>query len=222
MKNTKDISNHFVKILVHGPAKSGKTRLCATTGGRPLIISAEAGLLSLQGHDLDYEEIKCMADLDRVYLEVLEDTTHDWICLDSISEVAEVCLSDEKGKTKDPRKAYGELSEIMLKLVRAFRDLHKNVYMSAKQSKVKDEITGGFYFGPSAPGQQIGQALPYLFDEIFALHNWKDAEGKMQSALQTSRDAQYEAGDRSGKLDLAEPPNLAHIYAKIINPKQGA
>lgn len=222
IQNTKNVSTKNVKILVHGPAKSGKTRLCATTGGKALIISAEAGLLSLQGHDIDFVEIKKMADLDKVYLDLVSDTTYDWICLDSISEVAEVCLSDEKNKTKDPRKAYGELSEKMMVLIRSFRDLPKNVYMSAKQSKVKDEISGGFYFGPSAPGQQIGPALPYLFDEIFALHNWKDAEGKMQSALQTSRDAQYEAGDRSGKLDLAEPPNLAHIYAKIINPKQGA
>lgn len=217
--NTRDVATKYVKILVHGPAKSGKTRLCATTGGKPLIISAEAGLLSLQGNDLDVVEIKNMFDLQAAYEFLSKDVKYDWVCLDSISEVAEVCLSDEKAKTKDPRKAYGELSEIMMKLIRAFRDLPKNVYMSAKQSKVKDEMSGGIYFGPSAPGQQLGPALPYLFDEIFALHNWKDGEGKMQSALQTSRDAQYEAGDRSGKLDLAEPPNLSHIYAKIVGGK---
>lgn len=218
--NTKDMAAKYLKVLVHGPAGSGKTRLCATTGGKPLIISAEAGLLSLQGHDLDVKEIHQMDDLREVYEFLRNDTKYDWVCLDSISEVAEVCLSDEKSKTKDPRKAYGELAELMMKLVRSFRDLPKNVYMSAKQSKVKDDITGGLYFGPSAPGQQLGNALPYLFDEILALHNWKDADGKMQSALQTSRDAQYEAKDRSGKLALAEPPNLAHIYKKIVNQQQ--
>lgn len=33
-----------VKILVYGQAGAGKTVLSATTGGNPLIISAEAGL----------------------------------------------------------------------------------------------------------------------------------------------------------------------------------
>ena len=215
--NTKDASTKFLKVLVHGPAGSGKTRLCATTGGKPLIISAEAGLLSLRGHDIDVMEVKHMDDLRQAYDFLLKDQKYDWVCLDSLSEVAECCLSAEKEKTKDPRKAYGELSDIMMRLVRSFRDLPKNVYMSAKQSKVKDEMTGGFYYGPSAPGQQLGIALPYLFDEILALHNWKDSEGNIQSALQTRRDAQYEAKDRSGRLDLAEPPNLGLLYRKIVN-----
>ena len=158
-----------------------------------------------------------MDDLRQAYDFLLKDQKYDWVCLDSLSEVAECCLSAEKEKTKDPRKAYGELSDIMMRLVRSFRDLPKNVYMSAKQSKVKDEMTGGFYYGPSAPGQQLGIALPYLFDEILALHNWKDSEGNIQSALQTRRDAQYEAKDRSGRLDLAEPPNLGLLYRKIVN-----
>jgi len=220
--NTKDVGVTYLNVLVHGPSGSGKTRLCSTTGGKPLIISAEAGLLSLRGLDLDVAGVKNMADLQEVYTMLLTDTKYDWVCIDSISEVAEVVLSAEKGKTKDPRAAYGEMQNVMTSLIRSFRDLPKNVYISAKQDKVKDEITGGVLFGPSAPGQKIAVALPYFFDLVFALHSWKDAEGKIQRAFQTQGDAQYVAKDRSGALDLAEPPNLAHIYAKIINPKQGA
>lgn len=215
--NTKDITAPFIKVLVHGPAGSGKTRLCGTTGGTPLIISAEAGLLSLHGQSIDVWEIKNMEDLREAYVYLQNDTKYDWVCLDSISEVAEVVLAAEKKITKDPRKAYGEMNDRMMDIIRDFRDLPKNVYMSAKQSKVKDEITGGFMYGPSAPGQKVAEALPFLFDEVFALHSWKDAEGKLQSALQTQRDAQYEAKDRSGRLGLVEQPNLADIYAKCVN-----
>lgn len=216
LTNTKDEAAQYVKVLVHGPAGSGKTRLCATTGGKAIILSAEAGLLSLRGHDIDVFTIKNVDDLREAYTELKNDTTYDWVCIDSISEIAEVVLSDEKEKTKDPRKAYGEMGEIMTGLIRAFRDLPKNVYMSAKQDKVKDEVTGGILFGPSAPGQKVAAALPYFFDLVFALQVWKDAEGNVQSALQTQRDANYEAKDRSGALDIVEPANLGAIHKKII------
>jgi len=214
--NTKDESAHFVKVLVHGPAGSGKTRLCATTGAKTIILSAEAGLLSLRGHDIDVFTVKTIDDLRLAYTEMQNDKTYEWVCIDSISEVAEVVLANEKEQTKDPRKAYGEMQDIMTGLIRAFRDLPKNVYMSSKQEKVKDEITGGIIFGPSAPGQKIPAALPYFFDEVFALQNWKDAEGNLQSGFQTQRDANYEAKDRSGALDIVEPANLGAIYKKII------
>ncbi len=217
IKNTKDIAAKYIKVLVHGAAGSGKTRLCDTTGGTPIILSVESGLLSLAGSNIDVIEIKDMEDLRKAYEFLLTDTKYDWVCLDSISEIAEVVLSTEKKKTNDPRKAYGEMQEIMMGLMRSFRDLPKNVYFSAKQEKAKDEITGGFLYSPSAPGQKIGQAMPYLFDEVFALHAWKDADGNVQRALQTQKDAQYEAKDRSNKLDIAESPNLGAIYKKIIN-----
>lgn len=215
--NTKNISAQYIKVLVHAPAGTGKTRLCATTGGKAIILSAEAGLLSLAGHDIDVIEIKNMDDMKQAYEFLLSDTTYNWVCLDSISEIAEVVLEAEKGKTNDPRKAYGELQTIMMALMRSFRDLPKNIYFSAKQERIKDEVTGGLLFGPSAPGTKIGAAMPYLFDMVFALHAWKDEEGSIQRALQTQKDAQYEAKDRSGKLDLVEPPSLEHIYNKITN-----
>lgn len=214
--NTKDIAAAHIKVLVHGGAGAGKTRLCSTTGGRPIILSAESGLLSLAGEDIDVIEIKNMQDLYDAYAFLQDDVEYDWVCLDSISEIAEVVLEAEKRKTNDPRKAYGELQTIMMSLMRSFRDLPKNIYLSAKQEKTKDEITGGLVYAPSAPGQKIGQAMPYLFDIVMALHSWKDENGEIQRALQTHKDAQYEAKDRSGKLDVVEPPSLEHIYKKII------
>jgi hypothetical protein len=88
--------------------------------------------------------------------------------------------------------------------------------MAAKQGKTKDEMTGAVMFGPSAPGQKIAEALPYFFDIVLALHNWKDDEGNYKSAFQTRRDTQYEAKDRSGALAPAELANLGAIRAKIL------
>lgn len=217
--NTKDVAARHIKVLVHGPAGAGKTRLCATTGGTPIILSAEGGLLSLADYNIDVISIKSMADLFEAYTFLRSDEKYNWVCLDSISEIAEVVLAEEKKKTNDPRKAYGELQTIMMSLMRDFRDLPKNIYFSAKQERVKDEMTGGLVHGPSAPGTKIGPAMPYIFDEVFALHSWKDEAGQIQRALQTQKDAQYDAKDRSGRLDNIEPPDLGYIYNKITQTK---
>jgi phage nucleotide-binding protein len=215
--NTRDEAARFLKVLVHAPAGSGKTRLCATTGGRTLILSAEAGLLSLRGHDIDVFTIKTIDDLEHAYNELKADTVYDWICLDSISEVSEVILQNELKETKDPRKAYGEMQNKMNWFIRAFRDIEKNVYMSSKQDRVKDEVTGQMLYGPMMSGQKLGASMPYFFDLVLALQTWKDQDGVTQRALQTVRDGSYEAKDRSGVLDPAEPPDLSLIYRKIIN-----
>ena len=46
IKKTNDVTASHIKVLVHAPAGAGKTRLCATTGGKTVILSAESGLLS--------------------------------------------------------------------------------------------------------------------------------------------------------------------------------
>ena len=99
-----------LKVLVHGPAGSGKTVLCSTTGAldKTLIISAEAGLLSLRDFDIQVAEVSTLEDLREVY-KTLKNDDHpfEWICLDSISEIAEVVLNHELKQSKDPRRRPG-------------------------------------------------------------------------------------------------------------------
>ena len=205
---------------MHGPAGSGKTVLCATTEAPTVIISAEAGLLSLRNTDIAVIEVSSLQDVQDAYQFITESADakdFQWVCLDSISEIAEKCLASEKLIAKDPRQAYGALQEHMSTLIRAFRDLPgKNIYMSCKQAREKDEQSGATLYVPSLPGAKLGQGISYFFDFVFALRVEKDAEGNPYRALQTSRDFNYEAKDRSGALDPFEPPSLAAIAAKII------
>ena len=210
-----------IKILTYGQAGAGKTSLCATTGEKTIIISAESGLLSLRGHDIAVLEVSSIADVHEAYAYVTSDAGKDfrWVCLDSISEIAEVVLNYEKKNNKDPRAAYGALSEQMQDLLRAFRDLPgKNVFMSAKMASVKDDMTGAMLYGPSMPGAKLGQGIPYLFDEVFVLRAEKADDGVVYRTLQTGADFQYVAKDRSGALDLYEAPDLEAIAAKILSP----
>lgn len=221
LKSTKDAAFDGIKILVHGPAGAGKTSLCATTGEPTVIISAESGLLSLRGVDIPVIEVKALDQLYEAYDFVVnteQGQAFKWICLDSISEIAEVVLNHEKKIAKDPRQAYGALAEKMTDLIRAFRDLPgRNVYFSCKQERAKDEQSGAMLYYPAMPGNMLKQGVGYFFDEVFALRVEKDADGNPTRWLQTSRDYNYEAKDRSGSLEMFESPDLAAIAAKIIS-----
>jgi len=222
-KSLRDVvDSRAPKILVYGGAGVGKTTLIASLTGKILIISAEAGLLSLAGADLDADvvEVTSIEALRAVYAELRAgDHGYAWVVLDSVSEIAEVVLSAEKSKSKDPRAAYGALSEEMVKIMRAFRDLTCGVYFSAKLASTKDETTGKVSHSIGMPGAKLGEALPYLFDEVFRLvviDEDDGAGGKVASRyLLTATDGKSVAKDRSGKLDAYEPADLGAIIAKI-------
>lgn len=215
--STKDYASNGIKMLVHGQAGIGKTCLCASLP-LPIILSVESGLLSLAGFDIPAIEIKTLDDLSEAYDWVAnseEAKQYESVCLDSISEIAEVVLSNEKDKEKDPRKAYGNLQDIMLDLMRAFRDLSgRNVYFSAKQERIQDD-SGRLLFGPSMPGQKLAQQVPYLFDEVFCYQMVRDENNVPKRVLLTQPDGISVAKDRSGKLDLWEEPDLGAIINKI-------
>ena len=211
-------SLHGVKALVYGSAGAGKTTLCSTAP-TPIIFSAEAGLLSLRHHSIPVVLIESINDLHEAYTWALgsaEAKDFETFCLDSISEVAEVILTDAKRRNKDPRHAYGELSESTMTLLRRFRDIpNRHVLMSAKMAPIKDELNGNVTYVPSMPGRQLDVQLPYLFDEVFRLGIDKLPDGRDSRFLQTVSDFQYIAKDRSGALDAREKPDFAYLIQKI-------
>lgn len=216
--STKDYGRDAgVKVLVYGAPGAGKTRLCATAP-KPFILSAESGLLSLRKETLPYAVISSIEDFNEAYAWVTgseEAEKYETICLDSISEIAEQILSEEKTLSKDGRKAYGEMQDRMNRLLRAFRDIPgKNVYFSAKMERTQMD-SGLILYTPSLPGRNLTQGIGYFFDEEFALITVKDNDGNVERYLQTASDTAYEAKDRSGSLDFLEKPDLTKIFRKI-------
>lgn len=219
--STRSSEKTMTNILMTGDSGAGKTWQIRTLP-KPLIVSAESGLLSLRDVDLPAVEINSIADLREVYqffLKSADAKNYESVAIDSITEIAEILLAEEKAKTKDPRQAYGELAVQMAALLRAFRDLpNHHVYCSAKMVREKDEASGAFLYVPSMPGAKLGPLLPYMFDEVLVLRVQRNDEGQIERFIQTQRDGTYDAKDRSGALDMYEPPNVGDLIKKIQAP----
>jgi ABC-type branched-subunit amino acid transport system ATPase component len=92
------IQSSSIKVLVYGQAGAGKTSLIPTMP-KPVILSAEGGLLSIAGSDIPFIEVTDMAALREAYAWLAgsdEARAFESVALDSISEIAEVCLGNEK------------------------------------------------------------------------------------------------------------------------------
>lgn len=210
----------YINAIIYGQSGIGKTVLCGTAP-KPLILSAEDGLLSLAGQDIDFVKITKLQDLIDVYNEITKalktgDRPYETICIDSLSEVAEVILAEGKKEVRDPRQAYGSMAEEIVSAIRKFKKLPLHCIFIAKQGRTEDGMTGKQSYGPSFPGQVLPANVPYLIDLVLAMRLGKH-EGKEYRYLQTAPDIQYEAKDRSGALDRKEPPDLAAIITKIRN-----
>ncbi len=217
LKSSGDVAVQQVRLLVYGQAGAGKTSLIPSLPA-PVILSAEGGLLSIAGSNLPFVEINSVETLREAYewlTESSEAAQFESVALDSISEIAEVVLANEKATAKDPRQAYGALQDVMGGIIRAFRDLPgKHVYFTAKLEKSQDEM-GRILYSPSMPGAKLGQQLPYFFDLVLPLRVEKDADGNTVRSLQCQSDGIWTAKDRSGRLAPWEAADLGQLIRKI-------
>lgn len=202
IQNTADFTADSVKCLVYGGAGVGKTRFCASAP-TPIIISAESGLLSLADGEVDFIEINSLKQLDEAYNYLKKDEKYQTICLDSLSEIAEVLVAELKPQFKDGRQAYMALADAMLPMLKKFRDLPgKHIIFTCKLKTVQDEESGRMTEELFLPGAVLPNQLPYLFDEVFKM----SVDRKGNRIINTTPDRTSFSKDRSGALGKIETP----------------
>lgn len=199
-----------VNALVYGEAGIGKTVL-ATTASDSLLVAAEPGILSILDTQQDVTEVKSLKDVKEVYTFLKKDNPYQTVTLDSISEIAQVVLSEYKALERDPRQAFMKMAEEIISIIRAFRDLPMNVIFIAKQDRITDELSGRTMYGPLFPGQMLKKEVPYQLDIVMAMR-FVRKDGVTHRKLQTEADIQYTAKDRTGKLEKYIDPNLDALF----------
>ena len=150
--------------------------------------------------------------------------------LDSITQLSRQCfawcktqpgsVSDRSGKP-DLRSAYGQLGQEMVAALTHLQHARgKNVVFVAILDERLDDFNRKV-FVPQIEGSKTSLELPGIVDEVVTLAEIKADDGSSYRAFitQTLNPFGYPAKDRSGRLDLLEPPHLGVLIAKCAgNP----
>lgn len=243
--NTSGVKNDALKMIIAGEPGNGKTTLAKTLEHglkeKVLVISAEAGLLSLKNSNIDYVELQTDFDAEGKPIEVPKERRiqrlgeiyawlkepeqtqkYKWIFVDSLTEVQQNLLEaieklEEFQGPKNTIKKYGELATKMMSLCKMFRDLpHYNVVFSALV-KTKDDNDGVPRMSINLIGA-FAEKLPALFDEVLYLGvtSEKDEAGTHKRVILTGKTDKIDfPKDRSGRLEKYEDADLSTIVKKI-------
>lgn len=158
---------------------------------------------------------------------------YQYYFVDSITVLSRLCLtwaksqpaafSDRTGKA-DLRGAYGLLGTEMIGALTHLQHARgKHVVFVA----ILDEVTDDFnrkVFAPQIDGAKTSLQLPGIVDEVITLAELKTDEGEAYRAFvcHTVNPWGLPAKDRSGRLDLVEPPHLGQLIAKCAQAQSSA
>lgn len=205
------------KALIYGPPGSAKTPLL-NTAPRPLLLACEPGLLSMRGSTIPTFCAFTSAAIDdffKWFFNSNETKQFDTIAVDSISQMAEIYLTDAKKSNKHGLKAYGEMAEKVLEqLGGLYFTKEKHTYLIAKEAAIDDN--GTRIRKPYFPGQQLPIEVPHKYDAILrlAMHNVPGVGQKL--AFRCVGSLEEMARNRTGMLLEFEPPDFSALVRKAI------
>lgn len=236
----------WLKILVYGKPKKGKTTFGAT-GPKPIIIDCnEQGTLALKKFDdVKIFQLETWTDIDYAYW-YLHHGDHDreTVVIDTVTSLASLCmkfvLGDEASRdpTKDPlmpsKREWGKVGELMKTQIIQFRNLPMNVVFLAQERRgyTEDEDDTPEVVPDVSP--TVRNALTPAVDIIGRIYTKevtvKGADKKKHSTVKhqllIGDHEIYTTGNRAGWAGLPkviglreEPDNLVRIIDAIKNPK---
>jgi len=226
ISRTSDAKHRRITVLIYGEHGIGKTSLAKTVNvssdDKLLYVAADPGQLALREREFVMMSPKEQKGSPMMaILEHAKATDYEWVVVDGIDALAKEVLRAEKGKTKDGRKAYGEMIDKMEYWLEEMRDLPgKNVLFITHMSSSTDDM-GVTSHGPSMPSNSLKDTVPAMFDLVGCMRSMRTEKG-IERLIQFQPEAAtgYVCKDRSGSLGSIEKPDITEILAKIHNEKK--
>lgn len=154
----------FLKVLVMGPPKSGKTTF-VSTAPNCVVLAAEAGLMSVAHLNMAYVDVEGSSSLDTM-LQILKDDTLrlraaqkvglpkiESVAIDTLDALQEIMKKEilkENRRTEMQQADWGKLKERMAVMIKAYAALPMNVIFTVHTTVTQDEEARQIY----APGLQ--------------------------------------------------------------------
>jgi hypothetical protein len=165
----------------------------------------------------------------RAEFESLQLERFDTYFVDSITVASRLCfswaaqqpeaLSERSGK-KDVRAIYGLVAREMIAWLTHLQHARgRHVIFVAILERVTDEFNR-HEWAIQLEGQKTGRELPGIVDQVVTMTfvNFDDGQPPTRAFVCTPNPWGYPAGDRSGKLEQIEPPDLGKLIAKLTGP----
>lgn len=194
-QNTKDSTTSYMKSLFFAPHGWGKTtqfKHLQEHYGKGFIISGESGLSSIRSAGIDYLPFDSwngssdpaansysFVDIFK-WMKTPEFKSEDykWVGLDSLTELSSHSLkaaqqhSDEEAKRQGKKNANGfeawaKHTANLIGACKAIRDMPMHFLVTALAKESQDE-NGNVEHWPFLDGKAVQQALPGIFDNVFA------------------------------------------------------
>ena len=187
-----------------------------------MICSVDKGLESIRQHNIACVECDTwdqVSEFNRfVFSDSAEKKQFREFVYDDLTEAAGLFLVKCLLSNKDGRKAYGQMGEEMMAFFRAIREQKEHIaVMLCKEERIQNE-KGELLYSPMLPGKSLQPMVPYMFGQIYHMETWTDPNTQaVHEVLRCKRNAQIEAGDRSGKLSEIEFANLGEINRKVMS-----
>lgn len=212
------MSDDYITLVVHAPAKAGKTTFGATGPGRTIFFDCEAGGMRFvpgkkvtwdvdAGQDIPSIEDDwqiCRVPTTNIQtvkraMDFMLTGRHPFnnVVLDSLTELQDVVKRERSSTFQLEQRDWGVVFGVMNDVVVALRD------MVASQDQLKSLIVicgttlKDGLFRPMIAGQ-FGSKLPYKLDGIAYLHKTRDENGDVRRCLVLGESATHEVGHRLG------------------------
>lgn len=194
---------------------------------------ARALALYIGGHDpSDTTGAYSKASYDAVAeaFKAVDLSKYKTIFVDSITVASRECFKwaqtqpdafSEKTGKPDIRGAYGLLGREMMRWLTHLQHCQKSVILVGILDKQEDDLKR-VSWSLQIEGSKTGRELGGVFDQVATLQNFSTEDGKLYRALCCIEQNQwgYPAKDRSGRLELLEPPHLGQLIKKIREGKR--
>jgi AAA domain len=163
------------------------------------------------------------------------------VFLDSITELTRQCMawaktrpeaSSEKTGKPDVRGAFGLLAREVIALLKHLQHAPgKTVIFVGVLERIVDEFNRE-HWQPQMEGGKAARELPAIVDQVITMSlfdadgdSWRHEPAKGQVRRLVCRSGNsygLPAKDRSGRLDVTEPPDLGALLAKINRTARSA